>query len=304
MNAKNILRLATLCTTLCLLQVDTVLAQSVYNGGSVSEGFAAAFKLIGFSTAGDLLSFITTLTQSLRDIVFVVGVFAIVVAGFYLLLGFGDEGAKDRAKRIIIYTLIGIIIIQLADAIVRFFFELPKGTIDTTLPCQIYEIMLLAVSYVALIGTIAIVVAGFYLLLGFGSESSKDTAQKIIIYTIVGILLIAFASAIVGFAFLLTGGEEQLVVCGNTTGTTVPGVSGDPIATVLDVLDFALSLLATLAVLAIIVAGLMLILGFGSEGSRDRAIRIILYTIVGLLVIFFARVIVGFFLGLAPNVNL
>ena len=46
--------------------------------------------------------------------------------------------------------------------------------------------------------------------------------------------------------------------------------------------------------IAIVVAGLFLILGMGDETSKDRAKKIVLYTIIGLLVLLFVRVIVGF----------
>lgn len=58
-------------------------------------------------------------------------------------------------------------------------------------------------------------------------------------------------------------------------------------------LNFLISFLALIAVIAIIIAGLLLILGAGSDASVQRAKKILIYTLVGLLVIFFSRVIVG-----------
>lgn len=69
---------------------------------------------------------------------------------------------------------------------------------------------------------------------------------------------------------------------------------------IVKIINFILSFLTLIAVIAIIVAGFLLILGFGSEASATRARKIIIYTIVGLIVIFFARVIVGFFTTQLP----
>ena len=44
-----------------------------------------------------------------------------------------------------------------------------------------------------------IVIAGIMLVISGGDEQQKDKAKKIIIYTIVGMLVIGFASAFVGF---------------------------------------------------------------------------------------------------------
>ena len=77
--------------------------------------------------------------------------------------------------------------------------------------------------------------------------------------------------------------------------TDFPHQGGDVRETIEYILNFVLDFLALIAVIAIIVAGFMLILGFGSESSATRARKIILYTIVGLLIIFFARLIVSIF---------
>lgn len=274
---------------------------AVYQGGSIREGIDAALGALGVGSAGDLGSFIRQLISALRSYVTILGILAIVVAGFYLLLGFGSESAKDTAKRIILYTLIAIIVINLAEAIVNLFVGLSQGQISTDLPNRICSILVTVLGYVAFIGTIAIIVAGFYLLLGFGSEDAKGTAQRIIIYTIAGILIIAFAAAIVNIAFLLSDSfaAQQTFTC--NTGLGDPA-SVDLRGTLLGLLDTALSFLALFAVIAIVIAGFMLVLSLGSEELRQRAVRIILYTIAGLLVIFFVRVIVAFFLGLGSSV--
>ncbi len=77
----------------------------------------------------------------------------------------------------------------------------------------------------------------------------------------------------------------------------VPTGEGDFRTVVTDTINFVLTFLALIAVVTIIVAGFVLIFGMGSENSATRARKIIIYTIVGLIVIFFVRVIVGFFTG-------
>lgn len=73
------------------------------------------------------------------------------------------------------------------------------------------------------------------------------------------------------------------------------GVSNAPIRdTIVNILLAAVNLVALLAVIAIVVGGIYLIAGMGTEESRERAKRIIIYTIVGLFVILLVRVIVGF----------
>ena len=77
------------------------------------------------------------------------------------------------------------------------------------------------------------------------------------------------------------------------------GVGGGGIRdSIIHVLLFVLTFLALAAVITIITAGILLIVGAGSEASVQRSRKIILYTIIGLILIFFARVIVGFLIAL------
>ncbi|MCF7844905.1 MAG: hypothetical protein K9M03_03705 [Kiritimatiellales bacterium] len=63
----------------------------------------------------------------------------------------------------------------------------------------IENIVLQALTFVALLATIVIIIAGVYLVAGAGSDTSVEKAKKIVIYTIVGIILIILAGAIVQF---------------------------------------------------------------------------------------------------------
>ncbi len=69
--------------------------------------------------------------------------------------------------------------------------------------------------------------------------------------------------------------------------------NGDVRGTILRILSTVLSFLALIAVITIIIAGILLIVSLGNEEYKERAKRIIFYTLIGLVIILFARVIVG-----------
>lgn len=103
----------------------------------------------------------------------------------------------------------------------------------------------------------------------------------------------------VSTAFAQLGGDIPAV-----PGTVDPGTSTDSVRqTILDILTVVLNFLALIAVIFIIVAGIRLIVSQGSEEQRDTAKKTILYVVVGLLVILFARVIVGFIANLGTDIN-
>jgi Type IV secretion system pilin len=88
-------------------------------------------------------------------------------------------------------------------------------------------------------------------------------------------------------------------------GAGIPAIPGTPGGSTVDegklrelilkALTFVLNFLALVAVVFIVVAGIRLIVSQGDEDAKNKAKTTILYVILGLLVILFARVIVGFF---------
>ena len=68
------------------------------------------------------------------------------------------------------------------------------------------------------------------------------------------------------------------------------GVKDTIVEFIVKVLDFIM----LIAVIYVIVAGIRLIVSGGDEGEKDKAKNTIIYVIVGILVVLFARVIVTF----------
>ena len=60
--------------------------------------------------------------------------------------------------------------------------------------------------------------------------------------------------------------------------------------------------MALAAVVVIVIAGMFLIFGMGSDESKDRAKKIVLFTVIGLVLILIARGIVEIFTDAANNV--
>ncbi len=86
-------------------------------------------------------------------------------------------------------------------------------------------------------------------------------------------------------------------------GGPIPAVPGTPSGAtendirgvILTALTFVLNFLALAAVVFIVVAGIRLIVSQGEDTQKDKAKKTIIYVIIGLLIILFARVLVGFF---------
>ncbi len=68
---------------------------------------------------------------------------------------------------------------------------------NTNIRTTVVNILKAVISYVALAAVVVIVIAAIMLVVGFGSEDSKEKLKKVIIYTIAGMIVILIASGIV-----------------------------------------------------------------------------------------------------------
>ncbi|MDD5470123.1 MAG: hypothetical protein PHO92_04995 [Candidatus Peribacteraceae bacterium] len=64
---------------------------------------------------------------------------------------------------------------------------------------SIWAIVESVLSYMGLAAVIVIVIAGIYLIVGGGSDESRQKAIKIVLYTAIGLIVILLASAFVHF---------------------------------------------------------------------------------------------------------
>ena len=88
-----------------------------------SVAFAQLFGPIpdvGGTGTGDIRTTILDILQTVLSFMALVAVVFIVVAGIRLVVSQGEEAEKDKAKKTIIYVIIGLIVIILAQAIVDF----------------------------------------------------------------------------------------------------------------------------------------------------------------------------------------
>ncbi len=201
---------ATALAVLASVVPDLALAQ-YYNGPGIVGGIQYAQSVGGISGKG-ARELIVGILLAILAFMGLAAVVVIVIAGIMLVVSLGDETAKDKAKKIILYAVVGLIVIALSAAIVAIianatgmegiFGPIPNlgdGTISISNPRQaVLDILKTILSYMALIAVVVIVIAGIMLVVSMGEEGPKDRAKKIIFYAIVGLLIILFASAIVG----------------------------------------------------------------------------------------------------------
>jgi hypothetical protein len=99
---------------------------AVFDGGGIQEGVGIAGTIAGL-LQGDARTTTTNILITVLSYMALASVVTIVAAGIYMIIGFGSDDNKDKAKNIVIYTLIGLIIILFARVLVGVFtIELPS----------------------------------------------------------------------------------------------------------------------------------------------------------------------------------
>ena len=95
------------------------LLAAVYSGGGITSGVDQVSGVSG----GSLRGTIAKIVNKALNFVALLAVASIIVAGFYLILSFGSDSSKETAKKTVIYTSIGLLLILLSKAIVNLVIE-------------------------------------------------------------------------------------------------------------------------------------------------------------------------------------
>lgn len=95
-----------------------------YNGGGLLDGIKYALQIIGPAHM-TLREFLINVLYKALDFLALAGVVMIVIAGYILILSNGSETQKDRAKRIALHVMIGLLLVIFSRVLVGFFLQLP-----------------------------------------------------------------------------------------------------------------------------------------------------------------------------------
>jgi hypothetical protein len=99
---------------------------SVFTGNNLRGGFNIAQGNLtgGISSSMDPQQPILRFINLVLPFIGIGAVVAFLAAGFMLLLGFGSEGSITRAKKIMFWTIVGLLVVLLAVTIVQLILEI------------------------------------------------------------------------------------------------------------------------------------------------------------------------------------
>lgn len=105
-----------LAGVIALLPAAATRAQ-IFDGGGITEGLGQASGVTGVA-GDDPRGTIEKILLAVLDFAALFAVIMIILAGFYLIFSLGNDEGKEKAKKIIFYTIIGLVIILFSRIIV------------------------------------------------------------------------------------------------------------------------------------------------------------------------------------------
>ena len=235
------------------------------------------------------------LTGFLKELMIPIAILLLVYGGVELYLTHGNEEKYKQTISQIAGIGTGFVLMFLAVNLVDWVFfgregEIFRGEVDSAEfakkgMMEIMGVFDYLVTFAVIIAVAFIVWNAITLIIAGGEDEAKITEiKKRIIYSVVGIIIIISIEPMIEMITDIDG------------GLVMPSVFGG-ISLVAKWVNFLLGLIGTFAVIAIIYAGIRLIVNFGDEEATTQAKNIAMGAIIGLIITFSAWTIIHYFIA-------
>ncbi|HBB02691.1 MAG: hypothetical protein US89_C0005G0104 [Candidatus Peregrinibacteria bacterium GW2011_GWF2_38_29] len=231
--------------------------------------------------ASEITSTILYLADYIKYFVGGIAVIMIIYAGARLIIaGKDSEKEAEASKKTIGYAILAIVVIILADTLVRkvFFGEYGEafrnqGSAEFFAQegaDQIRGLYNFAEYFVGAIAILMIIINGVRIAMSFGNEDGKKKAIQRIAWSLAGLVLVGVSEFVV---------KDILFP---ETGTRLPAI--DKATTLLKgMTNFASAFIATAAFVMLLYAGYMYVVGGADPDSAGKAKKALVAAIVGLV---------------------
>ena len=243
-------------------------------------------KLVTIEWAEGIQGFILKIARDFKNLVFALSTAVFLVLVYRLLFASNTEEEATKFRKWIIWTILWIVVMQLAFSTVNILFDRP---VDETLGQSLLDGLFIPFVNLLLFGAsfafLAVWIAAFYMIITAGGDEEKAKKWKLAVaYAIVWFIVIRFAQALVNASYSAT--------FSNGEGGAPEGI----IQIIADIINWISPFIALIVVIMIIYAGAQLLFSNGDEDKLKKVKRTILYIVFGLLILAFNYIIVTFFL--------
>ncbi|MBT5015875.1 hypothetical protein HN748_01005 [Candidatus Peregrinibacteria bacterium] len=209
-----------------------------------------------------------------------IAVLMLIINALHLLAAGKDSEEKTTKEKLFLkYALMGLVLIFVADEAIMLAFFGEEGEIlrneeqaiefaeqGANLIQGIYTFIEVFLGSVAVL---MMVISGFQVLVAAGSDESVTAAKKRIVISSIGLVIVGLAEVVIKDVIFKNQGEEVDVERGREV--------------IVGLTNFLSSMIAVIAVLALVYAGFLYILNFGNDETTGKAKKIMFGAIIGMV---------------------
>ena len=236
--------------------------------------------------------------QYLKVIIAVIGILYITIMGYTLVQNGGNDEEVTKAKRGLIYALVAFLLISMSQDFGKIF-DMKQGTLLGS-PQEIIkrvhlfdkqaEIAITFIKYIiGAYATLMIVTSGIKLVTAGGNDEESGKAKKSLAFSVGGLLLIYVGDIFINKVFY----KVDKTVYSGITGVHPYADAKAGVEQLVGITNFVVSFLGPIAVLVMIVAAIMYATAGGNDEQMQKAKRILIAAVIGIVIIFGAFAIVG-----------
>lgn len=229
---------------------------------------------------GTLTSPVYFIIDFIRYLVSAIAVLVIIVNAIKLITT-GNEEEAEKTKKTLMVGVAGLIVIQLADTLVKKMFFGEQGEAFTDVATtQIYAeqtvktirgIIGFVELFIGAIAVLVIIIRGFMLLTSGGEEEKLTQAKNHIMYAVVGLLIVVLAEVVVrGVIF-------------PAAGTQLPDTEKGKFI-IVALTNWISGFISIIAFLMLFYAGYRYVVAGSEEETKEKVSKIILGAVIALVI--------------------
>lgn len=242
-------------------------------------------------------SLLFTIAKSMKNIALLLAVFYLIFSVYRLLFsGAADDDIK-KWKLSIIWTTLGIILMQSSFAFVETLnYEDVDGNLALRIMKNIIFPFLSMLQALASFAFIAMAIYAFYrIVTSGGDEEGAKAGKRTVIYAIIGFALLKIPQYIIDSTYGRVVSCSGGILSGDKCIETPQNLSG-LVKTIANAINYINGFLMLVVLVLIIYAGFLVLTSGGDDEKMKRAKSIIKYAIIGVLLIVSSYMLFNLFL--------
>ncbi len=220
----------------------------------------------------------------------------IVIAAIKLISTTNEEDA-GKAKKTLLYAIAGMILIQLADIIVRkmFFGELGDAFENIAVTklyaeqsvAQVRGVIGMAEAFLGIIAVLIIIIRGFKVMTSGGSEEELGKAKKHLGYAVAGLFVIMLSEVVIRGVIFPDNGQS------------LPDAEVAKYI-IVKIINYVIGFVSIIAFVALFYAGYLYVTSAGNEEATTKVKKIFLAAIIAIVLALGAFALVNTLIKFTP----